>query len=234
MTMNPTSETELYGPIRDLLLERGYEVQAEVEHCDVVGRDGDQVVVVELKVRFSVELLAQGSERLGITDLVYLGIPAPKRSVRGRSWKRNRKLLRRLGLGLMVVKLGDSPEVDVVLHPTPYQPRKSKVRKRAVLREMEGRSGDHNVGGSTGTTLITAYREDAVLVACALFGRGEQTAAKLRKLGTPDRTRRIMYDNHYGWFDRLGQGLYRLTESGEQALEQYPQLAETCRSRLEL
>ncbi len=234
MPTKPTSETQLYAPVRDMLVAQGYEVQAEVDHCDITATQEDELLVIELKLRFSVDLLAQACERLRITDSVYVAIPKPVGSVRGRRWRRNRRLLRRLGLGLLVVDLKGSPEVDIVLHPLPYQGQKSKGRKRSILQEMAGRTGDRNVGGSTGKTLVTAYREDAVFVACALEELGPQTAVQLRKHGAAKRSRAIMYDNHYGWFERIDRGVYRLSPIGQEALGDYPALVARCRKALNL
>ena len=60
----PLVETDLYGPIRDYLVANGYAVQAEVKHCDVTARKGDDLIVVEMKLRCSLDLLIQALEFL--------------------------------------------------------------------------------------------------------------------------------------------------------------------------
>ena len=44
------AETSLYAPVKAFLEAQGYQVKAEVRHCDVVARRGDEPpVIVELK-----------------------------------------------------------------------------------------------------------------------------------------------------------------------------------------
>jgi len=233
MTVTKPSETDLYAPIRDLLERQGYVVRGEVEGCDITATKGEDLIVVELKLRFSVDLLAQASDRLRVTDSVYVAIPKPSADVRGRKWRRNRALLRRLEVGLLVVDLeGDESEVEVILHPLPYQRQRSKNRERQIISEMAGRSGDFNEGGSVGKELMTAYRESAIYIACALEEFGPQTAVQLRKRGAAPKARSIMYSNFYGWFDRIAVGVYSITPKGCEELKRYTELAETFRAQL--
>ena len=142
-------------------------------------------------------------------------------------------LLRRLEVGLLVVDLeGDESEVEVILHPLPYQRQRSKNRERQIISEMAGRSGDFNEGGSVGKELMTAYRESAIYIACALDEFGPQTAVQLRKRGAAPKARSIMYSNFYGWFDRIAVGVYSITPKGCEELKRYTELAETFRAQL--
>lgn len=228
--MPPKRETDLYAPVRDYLVTQGFTVQGEVAGCDVTAiRAQDarlpgepSLVVVELKRRLSVDLLAQAVQRQALTDSVYLAVPRPSgRRQRGR-WRRVLTLLRRLELGLMLVSTdSEGATVEVVCHPVPHNRRRSRARRRAVIGEMQGRSGDHNLGGSTGRRLMTAYREQALRAAAALSEEGEASPRRLRELGCGAKTQSILYRNHYGWFERVGHGLYRLSDSGRQALDQY-------------
>ena len=100
-------ETELYEPVKALLEGQGYEVKSEVQGCDVVAMRADEPpVIVELKTQLTMALLLQGVERLALSDTVYLAVPRGK----GRRWLKTQKgavkLCRRLGLGLIVVRLG--------------------------------------------------------------------------------------------------------------------------------
>ena len=52
-------ETDLYEPIRDYLVAQGYTVRGEVHDCDVTATKGEELIVVELKLRFNMELLYQ-------------------------------------------------------------------------------------------------------------------------------------------------------------------------------
>ena len=81
-------ETDLYAPVRDFLAAQGFTVRAEVHRCDVAATRGGDLVIVELKVALSLELLAQAVKRQRLTDTVYLAVPrpgtrAPHRLIRG-------------------------------------------------------------------------------------------------------------------------------------------------------
>ena len=75
----------------------------------------------------------------------------------------NKALCRRLGLGLITVRMEDG-FVEVHCDPEPYKPRQSKVRKARLLREFARRVGDPNNGGATRRGIVTSYRQDALKV----------------------------------------------------------------------
>lgn len=54
------TEKELFPPVRDLFVKRGYKVNAEVRDCDVTATKDDEFIIIELKKNLSVTLLAQG------------------------------------------------------------------------------------------------------------------------------------------------------------------------------
>ena len=87
-------EADLYPPIKAYLQRQGYEVKGEVGAADVVGRRGDDLVVVELKLGFSLALFHQGVERLLTTDHVYLAVQSGGKA---KALKANVKLARRAG-----------------------------------------------------------------------------------------------------------------------------------------
>ena len=82
------NETDLYRPVHDYLVEQGYAVQGEVRKCDVAAVKGDELVIVELKLRLNAEVLAQAAMRQQITDSVYVAVPRPKSL---RSWRARTK-----------------------------------------------------------------------------------------------------------------------------------------------
>jgi hypothetical protein len=228
------SETDLCEPIRRWLIQQGYTVRSEVRHCDVAARKGDELIVIEMKCKMNVTLLIQAAQRQKITDSVYVAIPRPKESLRTKHWKQIEHLLKRLELGLIVVSLGgDAPQIEILFHPMPLTRQKSRKKKRAILQEMEGRLDDFNQGGSVRRKLITAYRESAVFIACCLEKFGPMRPVQLRRLGTGPKTQAILYNNHYGWFDRIGEGVYALKSSALQELSKYPEIAEHYRKRIE-
>lgn len=207
-------ETELYEPIKQFLELQGYEVKAEIGPADVVAVRGDEPpVIVELKVGFSLSLVHQAIDRQAITDYVYIAVPAAGGRRGYKAMQKHRKLCRRLGLGLITVRLTDQL---VVVHadPGPYRPRQSKHMKTRVLGEFVRRDGDPNVGGATRSGLVTAYRQDALRCAEFLADNGATKAALVAEGCGVSKARQIMADNHYGWFRRVSVGIYELDPNG--------------------
>ena len=153
--MTEFKETDLYEPIRAFLEEEGYQVQAEVKHCDIAAEKNGRLVVVELKRAFGLKLVYQGLERQSLTDEVFVAIPRPKKGAREKAWQDMLRLLKRLELGLLTVAL-DSPlkTVDVVLTPADSMIRKNKRKKEQLQAELEGRQLDANIGGMTRRKII--------------------------------------------------------------------------------
>ncbi|MDP2053500.1 MAG: DUF2161 family putative PD-(D/E)XK-type phosphodiesterase [Acidobacteriota bacterium] len=204
-------ETDLYEPIKRFLEQQGYEVKAEIGAADVVGvRGNEPPLVVETKTAFSLSLFHQGTERQAITDLVYLAVPLGRGMAFRKALRRNLKLCRLLGLGLLTVGPRE-PRVQVHADPVPYRPRQSKGKKVRLLGEFARRVGDPNVGGATRMGLVTAYRQEATRCARFLSEHGATKAALVAKGSGVAHARRIMADNHYGWFQRVGTGIYDLT-----------------------
>lgn len=217
-------ETALYAPVKAFLEGQGYVVKGEIGRCDVVGRRGDEPpVIVELKLGLTLELLLQGVDRMALTAAVYLAVPAP----RGASLlfdRRFRKLLRRVGLGLLVVHAhGEAAaKVEAVLDPLPYRPRLDRRKAGRLLGEFERRVGDPNSGGSTHRIkLVTAYRQEALRIASVLAARGPERPARLRLSAEAPNAGRILRDDVYGWFERVARGVYALTPAGRAALESF-------------
>lgn len=226
-------EADLYAPIRDYLVAQGYTVRGEVRGCDITAtREGD-LVVIEMKRSLSVALLVQATQRQQLADSVYVAVPAP-RQARDRGYVRGlRHLLRRLELGLIYVHFrADGAAVEVVSHPLPLRRRRDRRERRAVLREMAGRSGDHSEGGGNGRPVVTAYREAALYIAFCLGRRGPLAPRQLRALGGGAKTQSILAKDFYGWFERVERGVYRLRSAGEAALAQQPDLAAGFEERL--
>lgn len=215
------AESDLYAPVKAFLEAKGHVVKGEVRGCDVVAVKDGQALIVELKQRFSLELILQGVERLALSDLVYLAVPQPTARSRGPNpWdKRVVKLCRRVGLGLMTV----SPKgrVDVVADPEPYRPQKNKRKSTALLSEHTRRAGDPNLGGITRIKIVTAYRQEALRVAAVLVERGPQRPRDLKVACDAPRAGSILSSNHYGWFERQEKGIYVITEAGRLGLKQF-------------
>lgn len=214
-------ETDLYPPVKAYLEAQGYEVKAEIGACDLMARRGDEPpVIVELKTSFSLALVLQGVARQALFEHVYLAVPL-KKSGWGPRYRDVLALCRRLGLGLLAVRIDAGAAVEAHLDPGPYQPRRNTARAGRLLREFDRRVGDPNLGGSTRVKRMTAYRQDAIRLAQALAD-GPQKPATLAKSLTIPRAGDMLRDDHYGWFERVGRGLYALTPQGRAALADPP------------
>ncbi len=192
-------------------------MKGEVQNCDVIAVRGDEcVVVVELKLSINLTVVLQAVDRLQITDTVYIGVPKGV-TVLKKQRKHVVKLLRMLGLGLIVIDpAAAAGGVDVLCDPSGYKPRQVKQRTHRLLGEFMHRVGDPNAGGSSVRRgIMTAYRQKALAIAEYLREHGETKAAIIARSLAEPRTRVILYDNVYGWFDRLGKGVYALSPRGE-------------------
>ncbi len=221
MTTTVLREADLYGPIKTLLEGQGYEVKGEIGAADVVAiRDQEEPIVVELKSAFSLALFHQAIERQRLTDAVYVAVPFAGTKAFAKSLKNNKTLCRRLGLGLITVRLRDGL-VQIHCDPAPYRPRQSGQKKARLLREFAKRVGDPNEGGAVRTGLMTAYRQDALRCLKVLHDLGPTKAAEVAKIADVEKARRLMADDHYGWFERIETGVYALSPKGEKALAAY-------------
>ncbi len=215
------SETELYLPIKAFLEGQGYAVKGEIGRCDVVAvRDQEDPVIIEMKVRFSLDLVFQAVERLSVTDKVYVAIEHGRKSLWARRSKHVLRLCRALGIGLLTVHV-DRGLVEPRLDPGPYRRRPDKKRKERLLREFARRVGDPMAGGSTKTPVMTAYRQDALRLAKVLDRDGQLKLRVIREVSNVERAAAILQRDVYGWFERIERGVYDLAPAGKQALLQF-------------
>ena len=227
--MERLRERDLYGPVRDYLEGLGYEVKGEVKDCDVTALRDGELIVVELKTGFTLELIYQALDRQRIADGVYVAVPLPKRGYMAPQIKDMQSLCRRLELGLIFVGFTSkgAPQLDVYLNPKEAgRPRTNRKRRLAVLREHGGRTGSANTGGVTRTKILTVYKEQALLVAKILRDNGPLLVQTVKKLGGPPNTAAILGRNPLHWFTRTREGgetryTYHVNRQGLEALEQY-------------
>ncbi len=216
--MSAARETDLYLPVKAFLEAQGYVVKAEVGAADVVAvRGGEPPVIVELKLGFSLTLVHQCVARLAVSDDVYMAVARGQGKRFARTLKEMTTLARRLGLGLMTVRISDGL-VEVHCDPGPFAPRKSKKREGRLLREFARRQGDPNDGGQTRVGLVTAYRQDAVKLALYLYEAGACKGADVARETGVARATTMMRDDHYGWFEKVDKGIYGLTPKGAEAV----------------
>jgi hypothetical protein len=216
-------ETTLYLPVKRFLERLGFEVKGEIEGCDLValrGEDPPVVVIGELKLSFTLELVLQGVDRTAASDEVWLAVRASSRGRGREADPRVRKLCRLLGFGL----LGVLPRghIELLVEPKPWRPRRDARRRSRLVDEHRRRQGDPAAGGSTRAPIMTAYRQRALICAAALQA-GPLSTREVR-VAVPDGPT-ILLRNVYGWFARVERGFYALTKEGKAALARWPKSA---------
>lgn len=220
----------MYKPIYDYLIESGYTVHSEVSHCDIAAVKGEELLVVEMKKSLNLAVIMQAALRQKLADLVYVAVPKPGRELFSNRWKNIYYLLKRLHLGLIFVSLKeDCAFIDIAFEPAPFDMASSKQnnnkKKRELIKEFNARHGDFNTGGSTGKKLVTAYKEQAIHIACCLIKYGPMSPRKLRELGTDEKkTTAILGKDHYGWFEHKSINLYDINEKGRKEVEEHKEL----------
>lgn len=216
-------ESDLFDPIKTYLQGQGYSVHAEVKNCDVVAQKGNELIIIELKKSISLNLLAQAVKRKAISKSVYIAVPLPVGKQVPPNFRRIKELMRRLEIGCILIDfLKTKAKVRIELHPLPFTPRTSHQKKRALLREIDGRYAEFNKGGEpVAAEKITAYKQQALRIAYFLQQSGPASPAQLRKTGCSDKTQIILSRNVYGWFEREKRGVYHLHPAGRDALRHY-------------
>lgn len=211
-------EVALYPAIKRFLTARGFEAKGEVGGCDVVGvRDGAPAVLVilEIKLGFTLELVLQGVDRMPAADQVWLAVRATRRG-RDRD-RRARTLCRLLGFGLLAVHPARG-DVEVLAEPEPYRPRANLKRRRTLLAEHQARVGDPSPGGTRGEPIVTAYRQQTLACAAELAS-GPRRPRDL--VPVAPRAGSILLRDVYGWFTRIERGVYALNPDGRAALARW-------------
>lgn len=221
------SETELYEPIKTYLEQLGYEVKSEVNDCDIVAvhPTEPQPLIVEMKRSFNLSLLFQGVQRLKLTDRVYLAVERNRRKSGSQSqrWGDISQVCRMLGLGVITVTFYKTklPVIEILCEPGPYTPKRNQRRASRLMYEFMERSGDYNVGGSTGRKIVTSYREKALVCAMMLKQHGPLSPRHLRELTGIAQVSAMLQKDYYGWFQRVKRGVYMITPAGDEALNTY-------------
>ena len=75
-------ESSLYLPVKRFLEKLGFEVKGEICGCDLVALDGGSptaVVIGELKLTFTLDLVLQAVDRFAACDDIWLAVRASRR-----------------------------------------------------------------------------------------------------------------------------------------------------------
>lgn len=233
-------EVDLYKPLECYFSGQGYQVAAEVLHTDMVITKNGQTFGIELKLRFSLELVYQLLNRRGQFDGLYGAIPCSSSGSGSQKIPKQREilmLLSALGIGLIGVHLGEKKTQIHILLQANQDPRHLATRHRdrkKILGEIDGRFAELGPGGVPGTTAkLTAYRQQALFILWIMnHYPGADTPKKLRALGAhPVKTQTILLNNVYGWFVKESRGVYSVSPAGRQALESYDNPIQSLESR---
>lgn len=212
-------ETELYPLLKSYFENLGFIVQAEVNNIDLVAKKEDLIIIVEMKTQLNLKLIYQGCQRQKINDNVYLAVP---RVSNKKTLKERIHILRRLNLGLLIVDI-DKTTVEAIIDPKEFVQRKSKKKRARLLKEMNQRVTNINIGGTSKSKLITSYRENVIRIAYYLRD-GEKTTKELKELSGITNAPTYLQKNYYNWFVRVSRGVYSLTDQGFQELGNYEKL----------
>jgi hypothetical protein len=220
-------EEELYPAVKRFFEGAGYEVKSEIDRCDLVGIQGEECVICEMKLRLNLDVIVQAALRQKLTPNVYVCVPELRRGAGGRRWSDITYLLKRLSLGLLTVR-GTGAEAVVREEFGPGDPgqRTDRRRRKKLTEEFLLRHGDPNCGGQTGRGLMTAYRENAIHIAGLLHQKGASAPKELVLLGACKNAGTVLYQDYYGWFRHVSKGIYELSELGEKAVEMHSELIE--------
>lgn len=235
--MSKIYETELYLPVKSLLIKNGFNVCSEIQDCDIAAMKDDELVIVELKTGLTLNLLLQAVKRQKLCDNVFIAIPESK-LMKTKKWKDIHLLIKRLGLGLIVVYFNEAPYAEVLIEPILYDIIKSqkqaKRKRQKLLKEFSGRSCDLNIGGSSKRKIMTAYKEQSLYIACCLQMLGPLSPKKLRILGShPTKTNSILAKNFNHWFYRVKTGVYDITQEGINAITCYHEITACQKKKIE-
>lgn len=219
-------EADLYEPIQAYFMKEGFNVHAEVKDCDVVAVKADVLCIIELKLSLNITLLMQAVKRQRITPNVYIAIPRPNYSLRKRKWRDLVHLTRRLELGLILVSFGEKmSHVQVIHEPGPFDQQRSyqqsKKMRESLIKEVNSRKSNANIGGTHQQKVMTAYKENCIQIAYLLDKFGPMSARSLRKYETGEKTYSILYENYYKWFQRVSRGVYDLTDLGRREYREH-------------
>lgn len=225
-------EEQLYAPVKEYFESLGYEVKAEVGDCDVMAVKDGEIAVTELKLRLNLDVILQATQRQKIAQKVYIATPSPKRTELSR-WQKICHVLRRLEIGLILIK---NDSVKLMFDCVPYGRAKSvsasRKKRDALLYEFNARHGDLNVGG-TNKKLVTAYREQALVVAAVLKKYGTVKICDINDLTDNPKAAGILRANYYGWFAPVSRGMYELCEKGVSETSEYAELTAVLMNELE-
>ena len=210
-------ETDLFIPLHTLFTQAGYQVNAEVASFDVVLSKQDELIIIECKLSFNMTLLYQAMNAQKVADFLYVAVPYPaEKKVYNMT-----QVAKNMGLGLVLVTPNGRAMIAVTQEDVlAYHAHRNNVKAQRVKKEISGRRFDKNIGGSTKTKILTAYKETSVQIAVMLEDKPQGMSGKqlVSDYGCPANTTKLMHSNTMGWFERPSKGVYRLSQKGRKEL----------------
>ena len=217
-------EKDLFSPIKEYFEGFGYVADGEVCDIDLYMEKEGSSVAVELKQSLDFKAIIQAALRQKISDTVFIGIFRPK-DLFSRSFQNKIYLLKRLGIGLIVVSKR-THDIEIVSEPVVSELSKyqssNKGKQAQLSAEFQKRRIKNNTGGVNHTKLMTEYRENALLVLSALNKLGDVAkGCDVAKASGVAKATTILRANYYGWFLKESKGVYKLSKEGKEALKEY-------------
>lgn len=216
-------EKDLFLPLKNYFESLNYVVEGEVKDCDILIKDTDTYMAVELKTDFNLKVILQAVERQKLFECVYIALPVQKVKLRSKSYLQKVHLLKRLGIGLLLVHTVTG-EVNCA-HPPLVQLQtkamaNAKRKRERVVEEFERRVLKNNVGGVSKTKITTAFRESCYLILLALENNDLSSKDIVIKGLETKQIYGILYRNVYGWFEKRSKGVYGLSTLGREVLRE--------------
>ncbi len=224
-------EKDLFPIVKKYFEGLDYKVNAEVKDCDVVLTKDNIITVVELKINLNITAVYQALDRQKITDSVYIAIQKPKRySTKELSKMKN--LLKRLNIGFILIDIKNDT-LQIILEPTIGKQKNNKLTKK-IAKEIEGRTLDTNIGGTTQVKQMTAYKDFSIKLACFMEHYSIVNHSFLKKNFGIENSYHVMYNNFYGYYTKYGNGDFGLSHKGEEMLNstEFNQLVDIYRKEI--
>lgn len=223
------TESDLFLPIKKHFETMGFVVDGEVGGLDMLLKKDDEHIAIELKNDLNLKVMIQAAKRQKLFESVYVAVWSPKNLVT-KTFKDKVYLINRLGIGLILVSKR-TKRVNVyqepIMHSVENYRKMNRKRKKKIVDEFDKRKIKKNVGGVTKQKILTAYKEDSLLVLDQIYNNGSMKAAEIKKETGIDRAYGIVYNNHYGWFIKEGKGMYGMSSDGKLAYDEHePLIAE--------
>jgi hypothetical protein len=204
-------ETGLFLPVKHLFESLGFEVEAEIEHIDMVAKKEARWIAIELKKELNVHVIAQILKRQTLTDEGYIAIMKPSsKTIMSQTFKDKLLILKRLGIGLIYV----DNQAMLIKEAEVVTPRKKHKDKQRLIDTFQALNHE-NIGGSSQTPRMTLYKKQAMRIA-KVIGNSSKKVSDIKKETLIEKTYSILYKNYYQWFHPLGKGIYELTEQGKE------------------